>query len=394
VWNASADIYNYRRTLDKALHSLENLNEENKLEILRFYHDCVAEGLSQARIIKYIVTLRRIANILAKPFSQVTKEDIASFVERIESASYSNWTKRDYKIVLKKFFKWFRKTEDYPEEVKWIKAKIKNNSLLPEELLCEEDINKLVEASHHPRDKALIQVLYESGCRIGELLSLKIRNVQFDVYGAVLLVNGKTGQRRVRIVASSPALATWINNHPLRENPDSPLWIGLATRNRNKVLTYTGAKELLKRIAKKAGIKKRIYPHLFRHSRATKLANALTESQLKQYLGWVQHSNMASTYVHLSGRDVDKALLRLNGIPMDEEEGEEQFKVKICPRCQVKNSPTAKLCDACGLALEVKAAVEIDETRAKVDKLMNELIRNPKVLDALLESIENLKKNS
>jgi site-specific recombinase XerD/ribosomal protein L40E len=394
VWNASADIYNYRRVLDKALHSLEDLNEENKLEILRFYHDCVAEGLSQARIIKYLVTLRRIASILAKPFSQVTKEDIASFVERIESASYSDWTKRDYKIVLKKFFKWLRKTEDYPEEVKWIKVKIKNNSLLPEELLCKEDINKLVEASHHPRDKALIQVLYESGCRIGEMLSLKIRNVQFDVYGAVLLVNGKTGQRRVRIVASSPALATWINNHPLRENPDSPLWIGLATRNRNKVLTYAGVKELLKRIARRAGIRKRIYPHLFRHSRATKLANALTESQLKQYLGWVQHSNMASTYVHLSGRDVDKALLRLSGVPVDEKEGEEQFEVKICPRCQVKNGPTAKFCDACGLALEVKAAMEIDETRAKVDRLMNELIRNPKVLDALLESIENLKKNS
>lgn len=44
-----------------------------------------------------------------------------------------------------------------------------------------------------------------------------------------------------------------------------------------------------------------------------------------------------------------------------------------------------------GLCLDAQTAVEIDEATAKADKLMNELIKNPKVLDALLESIERLK---
>ena len=57
--------------------------------------------------------------------------------------------------------------------------------------------NKLVDAAEHIRDKSFIQTLYESGCRIGELLALQIKHVKIDDFGAVLLVNGKTGQRRV-----------------------------------------------------------------------------------------------------------------------------------------------------------------------------------------------------
>ena len=149
----------------------------------------------------------------------------------------------------------------------------------------------------------------------------------------------------------------------------------------------------MKKITRKAGIKKRVYPHLFRHSRATHLASHLTEAQMKQYFGWVQASKMASVYVHLSGRDVDKALLRLNGIEVEEDREELKFKPKICPRCKAKNSPDAKFCSNCGFCLDEKTAIQLEELRAKADKLMSELVKNPKVLDALLEAVENLKSN-
>src|SRR3990170_1809035 len=97
--------------------------------------------------------------------------------------------------------------------------------MLPEEILTEDDIKKLVESANNLRDKAFILVLYESGCRIGEILSLRIRNVQFDDYGAALIVNGKTGDRRVRIILSAPKLASWIEYHPLKKNTDAPLWV-------------------------------------------------------------------------------------------------------------------------------------------------------------------------
>ena len=60
----------------------------------------------------------------------------------------------------------------------------------------------------------------------------------------------------------------------------------------------------------------------------------------------------------------------------------------VCPRCGNKNSPASKFCNSCGLCLDLKTAMRIDELRAKTDRLMSELIKNPKVLDVLLEAIE------
>jgi hypothetical protein len=70
-----------------------------------------------------------------------------------------------------------------------------------------------------------------------------------------------------------------------------------------------------------------------RHTRATELANILTEAQMKEHLDWVPGSDIPSTYVHLSGRDVDGAMLKAHGIAVDKE-----LKVKValaltkCPR--------------------------------------------------------------
>ena len=218
--------------------------------------------------------------------------------------------------------------------------------MIPEELLSEEEVLKLVNACDCLRDKALILTLCETGCRIGEILSLQINDVRFDDDGAILLVNGKTGMRRVRIIASAPKLVQWINNHPLKHDPEAPLWPILNGKNRGKPLSYSSFKELLHKIAKKAEIKKRIYPHLFRHSRATLLANYLRETQLKQYLGWVQSSKMTAVYVHLSGRDVNDALLKLNRLK-GKQLRDFILKVKICSKCGTKNSPDEKICIKC-----------------------------------------------
>ena len=386
------EVYSYKRRVKNSLNKIRSskIPEESKQNILDFYEECVVKGYSKARIIKYLETLYAIAKLMGKPLCEAGKKDIFELVRKVEEKGYSEWTKHDFKAILKFFYRWLRKTEDYPEEVRWLKTTTKGKIKLPEELLTTDEVMKLVDAAEHVRDKALILTLYESGCRIGELLTLQIKHVQFDKWGAVLLVNGKTGQRRVRVILSAPKLQQWIENHPLREDPNAPLWVTIGTNSRNKVLNYATAKTVLKKLAKKAGIKKRIYPHLFRHSRATHLANHLTEAQMKQYFGWVQGSDMASVYVHLSGRDVDNALLKLNGIKVKEER-ENEFKPLICPRCKTRNSPDAKFCSNCGMCLHPKTATEIEEVREKADRLMTELVKNPKVLNALLEGIEKLK---
>ncbi len=386
------EIYNYQGRIDGVLKRINSSDfcEEDKQIFNEYHRECIILCLSKGRIAKYLNTLKRIRVMLGKPFKQVTKDDVRNLILTIESRNLSDWTKHDYKIIFKIFFRWLKQTEDYPDEVSWITSKIRNSRLLPEEILTEEEVERLVDSAYTIRDKAFILVLYESGCRIGELLSLSLKNVQFDEYGAKLIVDGKTGMRRVRIIFSAPKLALWIDNHPLRENPDAPLWITQSMNRRNRQLMYSSAKTMLKKIAKKSGIKKRIYPHLFRHSRATHLSKHLTESQLKHHLGWVQASKMASIYVHLSGRDVDQALLNLQGIKSDIIKEKPKMVLQICSRCENENSPSSKFCNKCGSPLNIKKALEIDEARKKADQILSKLVRKPKVMEVLLKTIDDL----
>ena len=164
---------------------------------------------------------------------------------------------------------------------------------------------------------AFILVLYDSGARIGEMLNLKLKNIEFTPHGAKVLLDGKTGRRRILIVPSVRALAAWINTeHPMPDNPDAYVWVNKYGHGESPI-NYCYVFNHLKSVAKLAGINKRVYPHLFRHSRATYLASHLTEAQMKHYFGWTQASDMAAVYVHMSGRDVDDALYRLYGIDED-----------------------------------------------------------------------------
>jgi len=122
-----------------------------------------------------------IARWLNKPFEDAAKEDILKLVQKVELSDYSDWTKHDYKAMLKIFYRWLRGTEEYPEEVKWIRPGRRRKKILPEELLTEDEVKKMVQVARNQRDKAFVLVLYESGCRIGEILSLKIMNVQLMI---------------------------------------------------------------------------------------------------------------------------------------------------------------------------------------------------------------------
>jgi ribosomal protein L40E len=94
---------------------------------------------------------------------------------------------------------------------------------------------------------------------------------------------------------------------------------------------------------------------------------------MKEHFGWVQGSDMAATYVHLSGRDVDNALLKLQGLVQTEETKSEKLNVRVCPRCKDHNSPVSSFCTKCGLPLDEKLIMKIETTKAKTNEVMNRL---------------------
>ncbi len=394
------DIHNYEKRYQQTIQQVKesSISEGNKKFILDFISDMIIEGVSKPRLIKYGNVLKLIAISLQKDFNKAELTDIKQLVSTIQQRNdYSPWTKQSYKIIIRKFYKWLSGTKEYPPIVNWITIRInKTERPLPAEgdLLSEEDIKKLLAAANHPRDKALIAMLWESGTRIGEIGNLKVRNISFDDHGALLTVRGKTGSRKVRLIFSIQYLCSWLAMHPCKDQEDASLWLNIGTRNQNKPMEYATIRMELIRLFKKAGIRKRCNPHLFRHSRATFMAHHLTEFQMNQYFGWIQGSKMPSTYVHMSGRDVDNAILRMNGMSEGIKKEESKLLPIRCPRCDMMNSNENKFCCKCGGILDLKYAMELQEKenmRSNADQLMNMLMRDKDVQDLLREKLAVLK---
>jgi integrase len=369
-------IYNlpdFEKTLEK---QLKNFSPEDHEDLKRFLYDLQANGYSAARLNKYIFTLARIARWMNKPFTQATLEDVKRFIARLEGRKdYRPWTKHNYKTILRFYMRWLGKAET----VDWMKIKEPRNGTLPEEVLTEEEIKRLAEAAYTTRDKAFILGLYESGARIGEFLPLKIKHLSFDRHGALVYLSGKTGDRKVRLVASVLTLQQWLEEHPGKDDPESYLWTQIPApyhppgKIKNKHLSYGFVSRLLRELAAKAGVRKKVNPHAFRHARATFMARHLKEPEMRQFFGWGRDSEMPSIYVHLSGRDVDNSVLGIYGIKEAKESQEPTLKVQQCPRCSELNDPASRFCARCGLPLDQPYAG---------DKL-DELILGAKILGKL-----------
>ena len=380
------DIHGIERKLELALRNIiesNRISAKNKELILKFLDYCKAEGLSDMRVEHYARILKKIGEVFPKSFDEATKEDIIELVRKIEARKLSDWTQHDYRTTLKKFYRWLRGSDSYPEEVKWLKVKTpKSNNVIPTEILSEQDVKKLIRVADNPRDKAFVSVLFESGCRIGELLNLRLKNVQFEDSYAKIIVDGKTGRRMVPLIFSSPILAEWINNHPLRHNPESPLW-----PKKSKIdepMNYALARKLLQKLAKKAKIRKKVNPHSFRHARATLLSKKLPEAVLNEIFGWVQGSRMPAVYIHLSGRDTIQPLLEVYGLKEPKEE-ELELSPRKCWKCGAYNEPTAEICISCQAVLDVRKALELEKERRKeIEELKMEL----KSLSARLKILE------
>lgn len=388
-------FHNYERKLERTAAAIERaaITPANKQDILAFRDQCFSEGLSVARVEKYLGHLKSLASRLNKDFAAATMEDIQRLVRDIERADLSEWTKRDFRITLKKFYRWLRGTERDPPEVAWLRSDVRNHRRkLPEEVLTEEDVCKLIDACYTTRDKALVSVLYESGCRIGELASLRIKHVVPHPHGLRLIVDGKTGPRRVLIVSAAPCLSEWLNMHPRKSQPGAYVWVAQDCRRQR--LSYPRVYDILTTAARRAGIAKPVNPYTFRHSRATYLANHFTEAQMNEFLGWVQGSDMPAVYVHLSGRDVDNALLKTYGIAPDSKEGvQTQLKPKPCPRCALQNAATNKFCSRCGTVLEQRTAREMIKRhleRSQADEIVDILVEDNEFRAMLSRKLKEL----
>ncbi|MFH1972377.1 MAG: site-specific integrase [archaeon] len=392
------DIYNREKWYKSELKRVRkaNISDRNKEIIIKFHNHLYSESASDPRVVKLSCQLRKLAIWLEKDFDKTTEEDIRKVVAEINKSTYSEATKSDYKRIIKQFYKWFEgKGKTIPEKVEWIKCRVKTNGKDNMDIITPSEVKKVIEQCENTRDKAFLSLLYEGGFRIAEILNMKIRDFENSTNYGKARVTGKTGPRKILVVSSVAYINQHLSTHPFRENPDSFLWLSIGTYNHNQRLNYIGSRGIIKRAFKRAEVKKkRLYPHLFRHSRATELASHLTEAQMKKYFGWEQGSDMASVYVHMSGRDVDNGILNYYGLIKEKDDNKDKLGNNInCQRCNTVNPSESKYCTTCGLALNIKVAMEsealVKEETNKTFELLIEMMNDPKIMKEFNDFKEN-----
>jgi integrase/recombinase XerD len=373
-----------------------SLAEEDKESIELFLRDRKARGTGYARLTKLCQVLTHLGGLLGKSFHKAHENDIKDLVRHYEEGDYSKWVRHDIKVVLKQYYAWMNKGI-YPKQVAWICTTIplhEKRILYEGEILTQDEINKVIDSCDHPRNKALIAVFAESGARVAEIGEMLIRQITIDPNGAVLNVEGKTGSRRLRLVTATPHLVNWLNNHPDKNNPYAPVWVNVGAQRYHEGMSYEGIRKIIKLAFQKADIKKRCNPYIFRHTRACQLAHHLTEFQMNAYFGWVQGSEMPGLYVHISGKDLDEHLLRINGMKPGEKPIAFKPQARACPRCREINSPSALYCCKCAEIVDPALAlkVKLEDAQKPVDTAkspFSEWLQNDPELRELLKRKAN-----
>jgi len=318
-------------------------------------------------------------------FKPKTQKEIPQYTElivRFANSLKSDSSRSTYKVNIRTFYKYMygvRKTHEFPTIVD-------DERLVPErpvnkkkrsDLLTSEEVQKMLGACLDEQDEALLMTCKEMGGRSGEIVSANIESVEFDASGCKFYTEtSKSQQRYVRLVEATPYLKTWINKHPEKQNPKAPLFLGKSMYYGKRLLP-NGVNLRVQRIAKRAGIVKRVHSHMFRTMAITELASKGFSLQMNAKRHGITPSTLDAVYSKLVDRDIDDAYLTHKKAKSDldkvqEQEEEERFKPRLCPECGYINTSKNDYCQnvltglnntkrLCGAPLTLEVSLKQDK---------------------------------
>jgi integrase/recombinase XerD len=385
IYNRKTKLEHWMQRIDKELY----YNESDKKDILKFVNHLQEKDKSILWIVRCITALLQLRRQLNKPFSEVTKDDIKKLFDWMNDKGYKASTHEKYRVILKTFYKIvYGNNEEYPDCVKWFSVSVgkdiksKEKGLDIAEYLEENEVSLLIDAAPTIQKKAFLAIFYETGCRPEEGLRLTNLDIKLDTNGAISILRGKTGERRVRIVSFTKLLQQWLDIHPLKSQKQFPLWISQATNYKNEPLGLRGAQKIIEEALLKANLDKHRRLYLLRHSRATHLCKYFTEAQMCIFFGWAIGTKVVRRYIHLSGKDLDNTLL---SISQGRQIAQEDYQLKTikCNICSEILSPTQRYCSRCGLSCDLSQQYSLEN---KIMKENNELKQQMQTMKKEMET--------
>jgi site-specific recombinase XerD len=241
-----------------------------------------------------------------KSVSNITEQKVRDFRLWLNrqpgvSGSMKRRTQNYYMIALRAFLKFLRKREVEalsPEKIEL--AKLPERGL---DLITNSELDRLLKApsgdsTQALRDKAILELLFSTGLRVSELCA---QNSDIDLSRDELSVRGKGDKVRVVFLSDSAknAVRAYLK---ARKDMDEPLFVaeGKGTKSKDNRLTPRSIEQLVKKYATKAGITKKVTPHVVRHSFATDLLSNGADIRSVQALLGHASINTTQIYTHVT----------------------------------------------------------------------------------------------
>jgi integrase len=287
---------------------LETTRPEFRDDARRYERSQRSRGRTLSTIDNSLLAIRDFASRNpGRTWRDITADDIARTLQSC-TRTRSDASVYHYAIMIKAFLNWC-----YDDALpKHLKRALQRKAPPKAERrpITRDEFDRLLEATKQLQPRklrvkaaALLWVLWDSGMRISEILSLRRESVIHEKSGGASLVMPadaqrlKTGPRTVFVLDCVPHLDAWMRDMP-GKSPKTPLFPSRI--NPRRAMIAATATTLLNRITKRAGIR-HVHAHLFRHTRATRAAEAgWNEFEMNAYFGWRPGSAMAAHYVHMN----------------------------------------------------------------------------------------------
>jgi site-specific recombinase XerD len=263
--------------------------------------DLARGGYSEHTRKHYPRHAEELAQKVGKPIVDVTREELRAFVDELMSTE-DGLARKERGLCALLFL--YRKTLGRPEMVSFIKLP-KRHSPLPT-VLSKGEVNRLLNAIQVPRYQALAMVLYGAGLRLSEARVLTVNDID-GARGVLRVRKGKGGKPREAKL--SPSLYGWLREYWARTRPPMPY---LFSGPHGRLPKDDTVRKALSKAAKQSHIKKRVAPHVLRHSFATHLLEEGTDVRVVSAL--LGHSRIETTARYAR---VTEKLVRQTPSPLD-----------------------------------------------------------------------------
>lgn len=265
--------------------SVSSVSNSNYLAM--FLNAKKIEGCSERTLSYYKTTVEKLLDRITDPIRKVTTDDIREYLASYQGLNDCSKTTIDnIRRNISSFFTWLEE-EDYIIKSPMRRIhKIKTTKTV-KEVISDEEIEKMRDKCKNLRDLAIIDLLYSTGIRIGELVRLNVDDIDFEERECIVFGKGDK-ERRVYFDAKTKIhLMGYINS---RSDANPALFVTLdAPYDR---LQISGVEIRLRRLGRELGINK-VHPHKFRRTMATRaIDKGMPIEQVQKLLG---HSQIDTT---------------------------------------------------------------------------------------------------